>query len=301
MMSARPPNAPTGRPPPMTLPSVVRSGGMPSTFLDARRARRESRSSPHRRSAARRCSVHSSRKSLPRNPGSGSTRPMLPTYGSTITAAIDRAFAANAASTASEVVVADDDRVARGAFGDAGRVGHAVGQRARAGRDQERIAVTVVAAGELHDLRAAREAARQPHRAHRRFGAARDEAHALDRRHHRDDEFRQFAFGFGRRAERRAARRGVARSARRRPDARGRASAAPTTSRSRCSRGRRRRTSVAPDPLFMKTGEPPTAPERAHRRVHAAGNNASSRARTRRSNVRNSSLTRCAAQVVAAC
>ena len=29
MTSARPPNAPTGKPPPMTLPNAVRSGVMP--------------------------------------------------------------------------------------------------------------------------------------------------------------------------------------------------------------------------------------------------------------------------------
>ena len=31
MMSARPPNAPTGSPPPITLPNVIRSGAQPST------------------------------------------------------------------------------------------------------------------------------------------------------------------------------------------------------------------------------------------------------------------------------
>ena len=60
------------------------------------------------------------------------------------------------ARTARRVVVRQHDRVARDACGDAGRVGHAVGQRAGAGRDQKRIGVAVIAAGELDDLRRGR-------------------------------------------------------------------------------------------------------------------------------------------------
>ena len=55
--------------------------------------------------------------------------------------------------------------------------------QARAGLDQQRVGMAVVAALELDDLVAAGGAARQPQRAHRRLGARADQAHLLDRRH----------------------------------------------------------------------------------------------------------------------
>ena len=43
MMSARPPNAPTGRPPPMILPKHVKSGVMPKPLLRAAAGQPETR------------------------------------------------------------------------------------------------------------------------------------------------------------------------------------------------------------------------------------------------------------------
>jgi hypothetical protein len=53
--------------------------------------------------------------------------------------------------------------------------GQAERDDAGAGAGQQRVDVAVVAAGELHDLAAAGEAARQPDRAHRRLGAGVDQ------------------------------------------------------------------------------------------------------------------------------
>ena len=96
----------------------------------------------------------------------------------------------------------------RGVLGDIGRHARrgriAEGEQARAGFDQQAIRVTVIAAFELDDAAAVREAARETQRAHGRFGAARDHAHLFDRRHQFADFFGDFDFGFGRRAEREA-------------------------------------------------------------------------------------------------
>ena len=61
--------------------------------------------------------------------------------------------------------------------------------------------MAMIAAGELHDDIAAGEPAGQADRAHRRFGAARNEPHHFDRRHGIDDHLREFGFEFGRGAE----------------------------------------------------------------------------------------------------
>ena len=82
-----------------------------------------------------------------------------------------------------EVVVRQHDRVGGGRAGDAGGVGQAERGHPGAGAGQQRVDVPVVAAGELHHLRAAGEPAGQPDRAHRRLGAGADEPHLLDRRH----------------------------------------------------------------------------------------------------------------------
>ena len=58
--------------------------------------------------------------------------------------------------------------------------GREKGRQAGTGLGQERIDVSVVAAGELHDLRPAGVAASQADGAHGRLGARRHEAHLLD-------------------------------------------------------------------------------------------------------------------------
>ena len=204
MISARPPNAPTGRPPPMILPSVVRSGRMPSRSCAPPGATRKPvmtsskiRSAPWRFVSSRRPA---------RKPGLGSTSPMLPAYGSTMTPRSQPGSAAKRGAHRVEIVVRQR-RACRARCRPVmpGESGDAVRQRAAAGRDQERVAVAVIAARELDQLVASGEAAREPQRAHRRFGAARTKANRLDRRNHRADELGEFAFGFGRRAVRRTA------------------------------------------------------------------------------------------------
>ena len=93
------------------------------------------------------------------------------------------------------------ERVAAGAGGDAGRIGHGERGGGAAGGDEQAIDVAVVVAGELDDHVAAGEAAGQPDRAHRGFGAGVDEAHFLDARHGLDDQLGELVFGCGRCAE----------------------------------------------------------------------------------------------------
>jgi len=99
------------------------------------------------------------------------------------------------------IVVSERDRVLRERLRHTRRGRHAEGQCARAGLDQQRVGVTVVAALELHDGLAPREAARQADRAHRRFGARAHESDQFDRRYEFDDAFGEFGFELGGRAE----------------------------------------------------------------------------------------------------
>ena len=79
--------------------------------------------------------------------------------------------------------------------------GVAKGGQARAGFDQERVGVAVVAAFELDDFFAAGGATRQADGAHPGFGARADQSHHLDAGHELDDFFGQFHFALGGRAE----------------------------------------------------------------------------------------------------
>ena len=103
----------------------------------------------------------------------------------------------------SRVVVRRDHRVGDGALGDARAPGQSECRDAAARRDEQGVDMTVVAPGELDDLRPARGATRQPHGGHGRFGARRDEAHLLDRRHARADRLGQLDLAGGRHAVRR--------------------------------------------------------------------------------------------------
>ena len=73
------------------------------------------------------------------------------------------------------------------------------------GAGQQRVDVPVVAAGELHDLAAAGEPARQPDRRHRGLGAAGHQPHLLDRVDPGDDLLGERDLALGRRPVRRAA------------------------------------------------------------------------------------------------
>ena len=126
---------------------------------------------------------------------------MLPTTGSTITAAISVA-------ALGERRLDRGDRVERqrdGGFGeslrDAGGVGDPQRRHAGAGLHQQRIDVAVIAAFELDGEIAAGEAARQAQRAHGRFGAGVHQPHHFHRGHGLRDQLGQFDFALGGRAE----------------------------------------------------------------------------------------------------
>ena len=108
------------------------------------------------------------------------------------------------------VVVVGNQRIGRRPPRHAGAGRHA--QRGRAGPrlDQERVAVAVVAPGELDDPVAAGGGAGHAYRAHRRLGARVHEPDALDRDHEADDQPRQLHFLRDGRAEAGAAARGAA-------------------------------------------------------------------------------------------
>ncbi len=100
------------------------------------------------------------------------------------------------------VVVGSNQGVSRGRRGDArGRgngAGGSVAQRRDTGpcRDQQRVDVAVVAAGELEHLGTSGGPASQPQHAHRRLGARADQTHLIDRGA-LDDQFGQFDLGLG--------------------------------------------------------------------------------------------------------
>ena len=108
------PTAPIGRPPPITLPNVVRSG-VTSYLAWAPPASRRNpviTSSKISRAPTR---SHSAR-SPSRNPAAGATTPMLAATGSTMTAATP-------SSSSGTCVVRHDERLGDGAGRDAGRAG----------------------------------------------------------------------------------------------------------------------------------------------------------------------------------
>ena len=112
MTSRRPPNAASGRPPPMTLPRQVRSGRMPSRRLHA--APGEPEAGHHLVEDQQRAVRCGDRGAAPRgSPAAGGTRPMLPTTGSTITAAMASPVGGEARLDLGQVVEARHQRLAR--------------------------------------------------------------------------------------------------------------------------------------------------------------------------------------------
>ena len=99
------------------------------------------------------------------------------------------------------IVEAQEQRVLRAAGRHTRRIGHAERGGTGAGRDEQRIDMTVIAAGEFDNHIAPGEAARQANGAHRRLGTARHHAHHFDRRHRIDDQFSELGFQLGRSAE----------------------------------------------------------------------------------------------------
>ena len=99
-----------------------------------------------------------------------------------------------------DIVVTHHDGVRGATTRDARTRGHAMRQRARSGGHEQRIDVAMITACEFDNEIATGESASQSHGAHRRFRAGRDHAHHLDRRHRFVNQFREFAFEFGRSA-----------------------------------------------------------------------------------------------------
>ena len=122
--------------------------------------RRGSRSSLRRKSARRHAAVHSSRMAS-RNACCGTIRFMLPTTGSTMTAAMLAPCSAKAFSSCGDIVVIEHQRVLCQIGRNAGRTRIAEGQHARAGLHQQAVAVPVITALEL-DQQVTRRCSRAP-------------------------------------------------------------------------------------------------------------------------------------------
>ena len=154
MMSRRPPNAPTGMPPPITLPSVVRSGVMPIQRLRAAACTRKpvitsskistlpwrshSARRPSRKPGARRDQVHVAGDRLDDDAG-------------------DRVALRRERGLDRVEIVVRQRRSSRWRSPAARRPTTAAErQRARARLHEQAVAVAVIAAFELDDLRAAR-------------------------------------------------------------------------------------------------------------------------------------------------
>ena len=135
-----------------------------------------------------------------RYPGSGATSPMLAATGSRTNAATCPGNRRKASSSAfaslygTTVVSAATSSGLRGSPDPEGR-------DAGPGRDEERVGVPVVPAVRLHDPRAARGRAREPHGAHGGLRARVDEPDHLDRRHHLRDALGEPDLALGRSAE----------------------------------------------------------------------------------------------------
>src|SRR5215469_15133132 len=98
MTSARPPKAAAGRPPPITLPNVIRSPATPSTPYQPAGVTRNPVSTSSMISSAPADRHNEASRAL--NPGVGGTTPMLAGHASVITHAIDSPREANTEATA---------------------------------------------------------------------------------------------------------------------------------------------------------------------------------------------------------
>ena len=197
----------------MTLPKVNRSGA-PAAYPCSPASRPNHPASLHRKPVITSSEMSSApwaaviRRSPSVKPGAGGTTPMLPGDASVISAAISLPRSAKAASTRVEVVERQHDRLGRHLLGDPGRVGQRERRDTRTRLRQQGVDVAVVAAGELHDERPAGVATSQADGAHRRLGAAGDQAHLLDGSDPADDLLAEGDLVLRRRAEREALGRG---------------------------------------------------------------------------------------------
>ncbi len=99
MISARPPNAAAGSPPPMTLPNVMRSPATASRPYQPERVTRNPVSTSSMISSAPYSAQSAESSSL--KPAAGGTTPMFAGHASVITHAMSPPFSANAWRTAS--------------------------------------------------------------------------------------------------------------------------------------------------------------------------------------------------------
>ena len=128
---------------------------------------------------------------------------MLPATGSTSTAASPSPQRSTAPATASRSLYGQTIVSAVAPAGTPGVEGMPKVAGPEPALDEERVRMAVVAAGELEDPVAVREAARQPTAAHRRLRAGRDEPHFLDGGHRLCDLLGQLDLALRRDAERR--------------------------------------------------------------------------------------------------
>ena len=138
MISARPPNAASGSPPPTIFPRIVRSGRTPKRSWAPPRATRKPVITSSNTSSAPEASQ--SARSASRKPGCGRDAAHVPgdrldeDRGEVLAAALD------GGGGEVDVVVVDDDRVADDGLGHAGRGRDPERRQARAGLGEERVA-----------------------------------------------------------------------------------------------------------------------------------------------------------------
>ena len=227
MISARPPNAASGSPPPTIFPRMVRSGVTPkSSCAPPRATRKPVMTSSNTRSAP---DASQRRRSASRKPGSGGTTPMFPATGSTMIAARPSPYSATVDATASTSLYLHTIVSFVVAGGNAGARRQAERRDTGAGTREQRVDVAVVAACELEDAVARSERAGKARGAHGRLGAGRDEADLLDRGDRVDDLRCELDLGLRRGAEARPALGGIAHRRHRCPDRRDRRARARRT------------------------------------------------------------------------
>ncbi len=199
MMSARPPKAAAGRPPPITLPNVNRSASTASRpYQPVAETRNPVITSSRINSAPCRWAI-SSRPAL--KPGSGATTPMFAAAASVMMHAICIAVGVERRFDRREIVVGHHDRVGGRGTGDSWRIGQRQRRETRPRRHEQRVDVAVVATGELHDLRPAGESARQPQRGHGGLRARAHQPYLLDGLDPADDLLGEFDLARRRRPE----------------------------------------------------------------------------------------------------